>query len=258
MSYYDLIADRYDDARWMTAAAADEITSAIVTFVSADKAMKILELGAGTGVNTIPLVQQGYCVTAIDKSRPMLDILRAKAGTAQNLTVLNADASRLDFEERSFDVVLAANVLHSFRDIDALLGQIDHVVKLHGWFLSCQWLTPPSRHEFEREFLRLLGGGDTAAAPMQEIASCVSKAMRGRGYSEYNFTAHRWLVSDTVAELLGQLKYRPFGYCWSYPESVYDSALDQFTTLCVQRYGSMGHRFKSEASFDVWAYRKEH
>jgi SAM-dependent methyltransferase len=42
----------------------------------------ILELGAGTGRLTLPLARDGYRVTAVDVSRPMLDRLRARVARA--------------------------------------------------------------------------------------------------------------------------------------------------------------------------------
>jgi ubiquinone/menaquinone biosynthesis C-methylase UbiE len=164
----------------MSGDSANEISKAILDFVAADKSMTILELGAGTGVNAIPIVQQGYSVTVIDKSLPMLEVLRAKAGPADNLTILNADASRLPFDEQSFDVVLATNVVHAIENLDVLLDDVARVVKPQGWFLSCHWLTPPSRLEFERNFRRVLDGVGSFDDPMLDQASRISTAMRAR------------------------------------------------------------------------------
>lgn len=61
----------------------------------------VLELGAGTGRITLPLVSAGLAVTAVDRSQPMLEALERKARAAlsaaelERLRVLNQDMRAL-------------------------------------------------------------------------------------------------------------------------------------------------------------------
>ncbi|MDP3073797.1 MAG: class I SAM-dependent methyltransferase [Opitutaceae bacterium] len=68
----------------------------------------VLELGCGTGGITEKLIKRGACVTAIDRSEPMLKRARRRAPSA---TIIRADIRSLQCERR-FDRVLLAFVLH--------------------------------------------------------------------------------------------------------------------------------------------------
>jgi SAM-dependent methyltransferase len=66
---------------------------------------RILELGCGSGRATVPLARDGHQVVAVDRSRPMLDRLRARlaglpAAVAARITPIEADL-------RTFDVLPA-------------------------------------------------------------------------------------------------------------------------------------------------------
>ena len=73
---------------------------------------RILEVGTGTGRVAAMLAGGGASVTAIDTSERMLDAARRRAkAQLVDITFLQADAHALDFESRSFDVVVCLGVL---------------------------------------------------------------------------------------------------------------------------------------------------
>src|SRR5215471_8262002 len=61
-----------------------------------DGADEVLELGAGTGRITLALIRAGHRVTAVDRSRPMLDVLKRKAGRLTALERLRLDVQHAD------------------------------------------------------------------------------------------------------------------------------------------------------------------
>lgn len=91
---YDVAARVYDDDMAASAPVGD-----VEYYVSTclRREGPVLELGAGTGRVTLPVVNAGKAVTAVDRSEPMLAVLAAKAdarlpGLARaRLTVLHAD-----------------------------------------------------------------------------------------------------------------------------------------------------------------------
>ncbi|WP_009630667.1 class I SAM-dependent methyltransferase [Synechocystis sp. PCC 7509] len=120
-NYYNKIAESYDRTRWLTAPIAEEVANFIIDLVSATPDTSFLEPGVGTGLNVIPLVKHGYSVTGIDISPEMLDCFRQKLGKVpSNLQLIHADASRLLFQDHSFDVVLTVHMLHAVSDWKAL------------------------------------------------------------------------------------------------------------------------------------------
>ena len=78
---------------------------------------RILDVGTGTGRVAAMLAAGGAHVTGIDTSERMLDAARKRASAQLvEVTFLRADAHSLDFEARSFDVVVCLGVLPAARD----------------------------------------------------------------------------------------------------------------------------------------------
>jgi SAM-dependent methyltransferase len=75
----------------------------------------ILDVGAGTGVFSIPLAQRGYSVTHLDLSPSMLEIARQKAQDLKGIRFVEGNAVDLSrFPDRSFDLVLNMDGAISF------------------------------------------------------------------------------------------------------------------------------------------------
>jgi ubiquinone/menaquinone biosynthesis C-methylase UbiE len=74
-----------------------------------NKHAKILDAAGGTGRITLPLAKMGYSVTLCDISPRMLDVARQKLkreGLLDKVEVLECDARKLPFADKSFDFVL--------------------------------------------------------------------------------------------------------------------------------------------------------
>ena len=96
--------------------------------MSAPGIVDVLDLGAGTGNVSVPLVARGRRVTAVDTSRAMLDRLRAKpVSTAGTLTVIEGDAQTLDLGNATFDGITA---LLTFYDMDEPGRALDRALRM--------------------------------------------------------------------------------------------------------------------------------
>ncbi len=105
------------------------------------QARRIAEVGAGSGRVTIPLLETGAHVLAVDRMPAMLDHLRARAeraGLAARLTTARADLRRIDAAAGAFDLVVAPfNVWMHLYTIDALRAGFAQALRLlrpGGWF----------------------------------------------------------------------------------------------------------------------------
>lgn len=103
---YDKIADAYDDfthgymyERW----TGRLLAKAEEAGLAGDR---LLDVGCGTGLSFLPMLNRGWKVTACDISPKMLDAARAKAGDAADLHV--ADMRKLP-ALGEFDLVWAVN-----------------------------------------------------------------------------------------------------------------------------------------------------
>ena len=74
---------------------------------------QLLDIGCGAGRNAIPLARQGWAVTGVDLSWPMLEAAAERA-RAESLTrqfrVVSAPMERLPIQSSSMDVVVAHGI----------------------------------------------------------------------------------------------------------------------------------------------------
>jgi len=95
---------------------------------------KVLEVGVGTGI-ALPLYRREHRITGIDLSPDMLRIARqrvAKRGLSNVEGIVEMDAARLAFGDRSFDVAVAMFVMSVVPDPQRVLGEMSRVVKPGG------------------------------------------------------------------------------------------------------------------------------
>lgn len=74
----------------------------------------VLDVGAGTGLLTLPLCEQAHDVWAVDIAPSMCEYLRTKAASAayDNLTVATASAASLPLVDGCVDLVVSNYCLH--------------------------------------------------------------------------------------------------------------------------------------------------
>ncbi|ODG99665.1 methyltransferase [Nostoc sp. KVJ20] len=260
-NYYDYIAQIYDQTRWLTESVAEEVADFILKRTCATPETSFLEPGVGTGLNVIPLVKRGYSVTGIDASQEMLDQFRQKLNvTPSNLNLIHGDASQLPFPDNSFDVVLTVHMIHTVSDWRVFLDNIDRVLKPRGFYLNCQWITPPARREFEGYFRDILSKYKGAKQESQSIDTVIHKIdvegyLQPKGYVSNYLVAREWTVSNTVEELLSFFKARAYGLCWRVSDEIFHQVINEFEEFCIRHYGSLKITLSSDAKFEIWIYR---
>lgn len=82
-------------------------------------ARDVLDVGCGAGNYALKLLEKlpGLNATLVDLSQPMLDraVQRVSAATSGQVTALQADIRELPLEDGSFEMIVAAAVLHHLR-----------------------------------------------------------------------------------------------------------------------------------------------
>ena len=101
------------------------------------KGQTILELGCGTGLNSVFYHKNGCKLFGVDLSRKSLKEA-AKKGTYESLRFGNIE-DRLRFDDEQFDGVLCVGVLSDIKDPSPLIKEMRRVVKSKGYiaFTSC-------------------------------------------------------------------------------------------------------------------------
>jgi tRNA (cmo5U34)-methyltransferase len=152
--------------------AMDLITRAAIAATSPIR--RVLDIGCGAGNNTIKLRHQAghdFSVDLLDLSQPMLTRAeeRVRGAGVSEVRTWHGDFRETDLPAGSFDVILAAAVLHHLRD-DA--DWESAFAKMFGWLApgGSVWITDLVSHEtapiqtlmWQRygEYLGGLGGVD--------------------------------------------------------------------------------------------------
>lgn len=133
--FNDKVANKYDayfdtkKGRYVWQVETDLMNQ----LIDIESGMRVLEIGSGTGVYSIPFAQQGCIVTGIDISDEMLEIARQKVIDLQlNLDFIHMDANALHFSENTFDRIYSMGVLDFVDDLEHAFEQAYRVLKPGG------------------------------------------------------------------------------------------------------------------------------
>lgn len=101
---------------------------------------RVLDVGCGTGEllrEVVPAESGGGAAAGVDLSMAMLLRARQKVGASAGL--IAADAQRLPFRDRAFDVVVSTSALHYWPDPGAALREIARVLGPAGRIVITDW-----------------------------------------------------------------------------------------------------------------------
>jgi ubiquinone/menaquinone biosynthesis C-methylase UbiE len=138
--YHDALAETYD-RKWGIAfddRALRYVRERARRMLPARRYSRVLEVGAGTGYLILNLWRAGYVGSAhaTDISTGMLEALQANARRLGcPVETRAADAERLPYPDRSFDLVAAHAVLHHLPDPPGALAEWRRILRPGGWLL---------------------------------------------------------------------------------------------------------------------------
>jgi ubiquinone/menaquinone biosynthesis C-methylase UbiE len=131
VSEFDELAEHYDETRGGEG-RGDEY-AAYIDGVLPPGEGPILEIGVGTGVVALGLMQRGRSVVGLDISAPMLARARPRLGSA----VLRSDATQMAIATASVAHAVSVWVVHSVRDPVLLFAEAARVLRPGGHLVVC-------------------------------------------------------------------------------------------------------------------------
>jgi SAM-dependent methyltransferase len=115
----------------LNGAFVHELAGGVLEWLAAKPGEKILDLGCGDGQLTQRIAATGADVLGVDASLEMVRAARER-GIVADL----GDAEQLPYADKTFDAVFSNAALHWVRDQDAMIAQIDRVLKPGGRFVA--------------------------------------------------------------------------------------------------------------------------
>ncbi|MBM3731302.1 MAG: demethylmenaquinone methyltransferase [Actinobacteria bacterium] len=150
---FDGVANRYDFLNDLLSLGRTKAWRKVVTSIIGPKpGLKILDIAAGTGSSTRPLVDAGAEVIAIDFSSGMIEIGRKRH---KDIKFVQGDALNLPFEENTFDVTTISFGLRNTSNIDLALKDSLRVTKSGGKVVIAEF-SHPSNSIFRFIYLNYL------------------------------------------------------------------------------------------------------
>ena len=116
---------------------------------------ELLELGAGSGIDSVTLARRGANVTATDIAPASIEVMQrrfTKNGVADRAHPIVMSAEALTFDDGAFDLVFARGVLHH-TDVARVAPQVARVLKPGGRAVFIEPLSENPLLDFAREHL---------------------------------------------------------------------------------------------------------
>ena len=140
---FDDVAHRYDFLNDLLSLGRTKAWRKVVTAIIAPKpGLRILDIAAGTGSSSAPLVAKGADVIALDFSEGMLAAGRKRH---KKIKFQQGDALKLPFAENYFDVTTVSFGLRNTSDTTAALKEALRVTKQNGRIVICEFSHPTNK-----------------------------------------------------------------------------------------------------------------
>lgn len=113
-----------------------EIAERLFSQIELNNVKRVLEVGCGIGKLSSYLAKKyKWGVTGIDLDPEQVERARKDYKGFENLIFLEADSTRLPFEDGEFDIILSFNVLHHIPYWNKALEEISRVLKPKGFYI---------------------------------------------------------------------------------------------------------------------------
>ena len=154
---FDEVAERYDVTNGVLSLGQDRRwRRAVVAAIAPEPGELMLDLAAGTGTSSLPLVFAGATTIPCDFSVGMLAVGKRER---PRLPFVAGDAMRLPFADETFDACTIAFGLRNVADPAAGLAEMYRVTKTGGRLVVCEFSKPtfaPFRRVYDRYLMKAL------------------------------------------------------------------------------------------------------
>lgn len=257
---FDDQAAAFDERAGVPEHAADAVAAALAQIVGPVQGQRWLEVGAGTGGLSLPLLRLPIGYTGFDRSAAMLDVFRGRAeaaGLAAELHVADGNA-RWPAEDGSMDVVFSARALHHL-DPDHATAETLRVLRAPGgWLVLGRVRRPPGspRSVLRRQMRRMLEAQGFAGRSHQARAGAVFGALEHAGGRRMEpRTAARWTHAHRPADSIAAWEGKDGLAGIDVPSEVKARVLADLRAWAAAEYGDLHEPLDQDEAFELDAVR---
>ena len=249
---FDDAVDYYDETRALSPEASAATTDLLAMEFAGCR--RVLEVGIGTGLLAVPLIERGFRVDGIDLSQPMLTRLREKVRPTTPLGLATADATRLPFRDDSFDGAFIRHVLHLIPEWDRALEEVTRVVRPGGKFLVSITDYTGLYREMQARFLADAGGLSLGPRLHPDDHRSLLQAMsrwESRGRRLPTVRGRRTL---TIRQFLEHIEQGHYTWTWSATKRQRIAGATSLRAWLHRRFASLDHPVEPHYAVEWWAF----
>lgn len=257
---YDDQAAAFDERAGVPQDAVEAVAAALVEVVGPVEGQRWLEVGAGTGGLSLPLLRLPIRYTGFDRSAAMLEVFRERAdaaGLAAHLHVADGNG-RWPAKDAGTDVVFSARALHHLDPGHAAAETLRVLRAPGGWLVLGRVRRPPDspRSVLRRQMRRMLEARGFAGRSHEQRAGAVFAALeRAGGRRTEPRVAARWSHPHRPADSIASWKGKSGLAGIEVPADVKAQVLAELTDWAQAEYGDLHQPLEQEESFELDAVR---
>jgi ubiquinone/menaquinone biosynthesis C-methylase UbiE len=244
---FDRAADYYDRTRGYPPGVADQVAALVARAGRLTSRSRVLDVGVGTGRIALPLATRVGQVVGIDRSRAMLDRLRAKRA-AEPVVPLVADATALPLLSGSFAAALAVHLFHLIPQWREALLEVKRVLAPGGCLLLGH----------DDQLLPELWGAAYAVVPKPEVVGVANRTLEFPVQAGFRWAGEvleqPYLQRVSLPTMLQELEQRVWSSTWLTSDADHAGLVVAMRAAMFERFGSLDAVVDVERRFTVRVY----
>ena len=207
------------------------------------KTAKVVDVGIGTGLASVPLAAEGAAISGVDPSAAMVAQARGRFPQAQ---IVQASAEHLPFGDAAFDAAIAADVFHLV-DQEAALREAMRVVRKGG--LVAMWW-PTLSNDTSILGLRATASRESGTGPVPEALGGGFRAFYAAPFADRTLRVIPSIRDTTVAGWTGYERTR--GEVYRALGNRAGAWLGALEEAMIRNYGSSDARVRAALLFYLY------
>jgi ubiquinone/menaquinone biosynthesis C-methylase UbiE len=257
---YEDQAAAFDQRAGIPADAAESVAEAVAALVAAGDERVWLEVGAGTGLLSLPLADAAPGYVGIDRSPAMLAVFRERLAAAGLDAALHESDGNEPWpvDDGTAAVVFCARALHHLEPAHVAAETLRVLGAGGGWLVLGRVRRPPDspRSVLRRRMRRLLKAQGRAGRSHDAAADAVFDVLADAGGERVpDVVAARWTRAHRPADSLEGWAAKDGLAGIEVPERAKTRVLTELRTWALARYGDLNVSLPQEESLVLSAVR---